>query len=265
MESLKEMVEKFFVDIDNVIQAEKEKVYNQIVAEWGNSSVTLKKWLDLYYPFIVSNKDYVKKGDLNASIFLPPRKGKLWGGEEAITRLKLAVKAEVIIIFSNTDIDVKLQYVIYKIECLKLWTCINSLVTKFSFNDFAKLLDDTYDYVMNNWDETVELLQEKTEVYKPRRDQVLYHYTREDFLSIRYEENKKDAYNKWVIEVWPTLLDKYKAQKLEEYTKSLRNISSEEYFRLVENYKKRLDKIKINKIKYRRFVDIINQLKNESV
>ena len=254
------MIEVFWDDIEKIPEIEKKKVYDKIEAEWGKSSVTLKNWLQLYYPFIVNNKAYSKKNDINANIFLPPRKGKLWTCEEAITRLKLAVKAEVLVIFSGKTPDKSLMG-IYKVECLRLWTCINSLVTRFSFNQFMSLLDETLFYVLNHWDETVKLIKEKTEVYKPRRDQILYHYKREDFEHIRYEKNCKAAYDKWIVEVWPTLLDKYKAQKLDEYSKTLRNMTSEDYFKYRSEYNERLNKIKITKIGYVQFTKIIKKLK----
>lgn len=224
--------------------------------------------MQLYYPFIITKKDFVKNADINASLFLPPRKGMLWSGEEALSRLRLAVKAEVIIIFSNKKIDDRTKYVIYKVECLRLWTCINSLATKFSFKSFCQLLDDTYRYVMANWDETFNYLLEKSEVYKPKKHQLLYHYTREDFEPIRYEKNLKTAYEKWLVEVWPTLLDKYKEKKLNEYLEphklkyleQHKRMPFEELKSLTEYYNKKLDKIKINKIKYIQFTKLIKKI-----
>lgn len=264
-----EDINNWWKDIDSIAEETKKQIYSQIISEWGKSSVTLKNWLQLYYPFIISNKDYTKNDIVNATLFLPPRKGSLWTGDEAITRLKLAVKAEVIIIFNN-DVEIKNRYVIYKVICLRFWTCINSLVTKLSFEEFCTLLDTTYNEVMNNWDETVKYLQEKTEVYKPRKDQTLYHYTREDFESIRYEKNIKAAYNKWIVEVWPTLLDKYKEQKLNKYLETFKaqyleqnkRMPYEELQELTRQYIKVLDKIKINKIKYIQFTKIIKKLRN---
>ncbi len=238
------------------------QTFNQIVIEWGKSSVALKKWLNTYHPEILNNKDYSRKAGINADLFLPYRNNGLWAGDDAISRLKLAVKAEVVIIFSNEELTETEQNVIYKTECLRLWTRINSLVTPFSFEQFKNLLDDTYNYVINNWDETVQYLQEKTLSFKPKKDQVLYHYTREDFEPIRYEKNLKAAYNKWIVEVWPTLLDSYKTKKLNEYTQTLRNMSSEQYFSLKKKYEEKLNKIQINQIKYRRFVTIIKSIKN---
>lgn len=238
------------------------QTFNQIVIEWGKSSVALKKWLNYYHPEILNNKDYSRKAEINADLFLPYRNNGLWAGDDAISRLKIAVKAEVVIIFSNSDLTETEQNVIYKTECLRLWTRINSLVTPFSFEQFKRLLDDTHNYVMNNWDETIQYLQEKTIAFKPKKDQVLYHYTREDFEPIKYEKNLKTAYNKWIAEVWPTLLDKYKTKKLNEYTQTLRNMDSEQYFNLKRKYEEKLNKIQINKIKYRRFVTIIKSIKN---
>lgn len=254
---MRNKVDEFFncyVDLYN-------KTFKEIVSEWGKSSTTLRKWLNQYHPEILNNKEYSIKAGINADRFLPYRKNALWCGEDALSRLKLAVKAEVIIVFSNEELDETEQLVIYRTECLRLWTRINSLVTKLSFNEFKDLLNNTYNNVMANWDETVEFLQNKMEAFKPHKDQVLYHYTREDFESIRNEKNCKVAYERWIVEIWPTLLDKYKAKKLDEYSKTLRNMSSEQYFKIREQYKEKLDKIKINEIKYRRFVSIIKKIK----
>lgn len=238
------------------------QIFNQIVLDWGKSSVVLKRWLNTYHPEILNNKDYSRKADINADLFLPYRNNGLWSGDDAISRLKLAVKAEVIIIFSNPDLSENEQLVIYRTECLRLWTRINSLKTRFTFEQFKTLLDETYIYVMNNWDDTVIYLQERTLAFKPKKDQVLYHYTKDDFMLIRYEKNIKTAYNKWIEEVWPTLLDKYKARKLNEYISTLHNMPAEQYFKLKEQYEQKLDKIKINKIKYIQFTKLIKKIKN---
>lgn len=238
------------------------QTFNQIVIEWGKSSVALKKWLNTYHPEILNNKEYSKKAGLNADVFLPYRKGALWTGSDAISRLELAVKAEVVIIFSNTELTETEQCVIYKTECLRLWTRINSLVTPFTFEQFKSLLDKCYYEVTNNWDEQVEFLQNKQNDFKYKKDQVLYHYKREDFEPIRFEKNLKTAYQVWMDTVFPTLLDKYKERKLQEFKLELGKVTFEEWEKKSKAYKAKLDKIKINPIKYIQFTKFIKKIKN---
>lgn len=239
-----------------------EQTFRQIITEWGHSSATLSRWLKTYHPEILNNKEYSKKAGLNADIFLPYRKGALWSGSDAISRLKLAVKAEVIIIFSDDTLSNKEQFVIYKTECLRLWCRINSLTTKFSFDQFKNLLDDCYKDVITNWDNEVEYLQEKQNAFKYKKDQVLYHFTRADFEPIRYEKNLKTAYNVWMEQVFPTLLDKYKERKLKEYRIELGHVTFEEWQKKSKAYQIKLDKIKITPIKYIQFTKLIKKIKN---
>ena len=80
---------------------------DQIFKEWGYSSKELRECLNKYKysKEILNNKEYSKKGDINADIFLPYQRNRFWEGADAISRLKLAVKAEVVIIFSNTELS----------------------------------------------------------------------------------------------------------------------------------------------------------------
>lgn len=246
---------------------------DQIFKEWGYSSKKLRDYLnkDKDSKEILNNKEYSKKADINADIFLPYLKNKFWEGSDAISRLKLAVKAEVVIIFSNTELTESEQTNIYLIECLRLWTRINSRTTSLTKDQFIYLLNNCYNDVMNDFDNQVKYLQDKQEKLKPKKDQVLYHYTREDFEPIRYFEKSKDAYNYWIENIWPNLLDNYKQKKLNEYMNEYTNNYVEQFnkrlsFEKAEEVKKqylvKLNKIKINKIKYRRFVSIIEKLRN---
>lgn len=244
---------------------------DQIIREWGKSSAQLRKWLNENKYKILSNPEYSRKAGLNADIFLPYRKGALWSGADAISRLKLAVKAEVVIIFSNENLTLLEQKSIYVNECLRLWTRINSLTTSLTYDQFRDLLNECYDAVISNWDESVKYLLDKQERIKPKKDQVLYHYTREDFEPIRYFEKIKDAYNYWIENIWPTLLESYKKKKLNEYMTEYSNNYVEQFnkrlsFEKAEDVKKqylvKLDKIKINKIKYIQFTKIIKKLRN---
>lgn len=247
--------------------------FDQIIKEWGYSSKKLREWLNKYKDSkeILSNKDFSNKNGLNADIFLPYQRNRFWEGADAISRLKLAAKAEVVIIFSNTDKDIKELTNIYVTECLRLWTRINSRTTSLTIDQFRDLLNDCYNDVMNDWDKQVKYLQKKQEQLKPKKDQVLYHYTREDFEPIRYFDKIKEAYNYWIENIWPNLLEDYKRKKMAEYLKEYSNtyfatynkrLSYEDLTVAKEHYQTKLDKIKINKIKYIQFTKIIKKLRN---
>jgi len=210
-----------------------EQTFNQIVAEWGTSTVTLKHWLDTFYPAPL-DKRYSLKAGLNTDIFLPYRKNALWSGEIAISRLRLAVMAKVIIIYSDLELTALEQEVIYKTECLRLWCRIDSLRTKFSFKDFKKLLDTCFAYTVENWDEVVADLQDKQEKFKYKRKQTMYHYTAEDFNVVSSEMTLKEAYEKWLTTKYPFLLEKYKTKKRLELTMELK---ANEYSQELRDYK----------------------------
>jgi len=225
------------------------QTFNQIVTEWGKSSVALKRWLMTYHPEILNNLDYSRKASINADIFLPYRKNALWVGEEAISRLKLACKAEVIIIFSNPDLTTTEQNVIYKTECLRLWTRINSLLTPFTFEQFKNLLDECYNEVIYNWDEQIEFLQNKQNSFKFKRKQTLYHYTTEDFCIINSLMTLSEAYKFWVEVSFPNLLSRYKDKKIREFSveAAVNEWSSELKESKFKQLKKDLELIKIKK------------------
>lgn len=252
-------IDKFF---DCYIDLQTQ-TFNQIVLEWGKSSVTLKRWLNTYHPEILNNKDYSRKAGLNADIFLPYRNNGLWTGSDAISRLKLAAKAEVVIIFSNSELTETEQQVIYKTECLRLWTRINSLVTPFSFEQFKSLLDDCYTEVINNWDDEVEMLQKKQESFKPRRKQTLYHYTVNDFDNIYPFMTLRQAYEDWLEYKFPYLLKRYKDEKLRAFkVEAMQNKWSAELKETkFKNLKADLELIKIkepNKLAFRKLLDRYN-------
>ena len=252
-------IDKFF---DCYIDLQTQ-TFNQIVLEWGKSSVTLKRWLNTYHPEILNNKDYSRKAGLNADIFLPYRNNGLWSGSDAISRLKLAVKAEVIIIFSNSELTETEQQVIYKTECLRLWTRINSLTTSLSFEQFKSLLDTCYNDVMNDWDETLSILQDKQESFKPKRKQTLYHYSVSDFDNIYPNMTLREAYNDWIKYQFPNLLNRYKAEKLRQFAvDSMQNEWSDDFKEMkYNNLKADLELIRIkepSKLAFRKLLDRYN-------
>lgn len=193
-----------------------KQTFEQIKTEWGYSSATLNQWLKSYHPELL-NKEYSRKAGLNADIFLPYRKGAFWSGSDAISRLKLAVKAEVVIIFSNPDLNELQQKDLYINECLRLWTRINSTTTSLSYKQFIELLNKCYNEVIDNWEDEVEYLLDKQEEFKFKRKQTLYHYNTRDFDNIYSFMTLSEAYNDWLKYKFPNLLDNYKATKRREF------------------------------------------------
>ena len=204
-------MDEFFSCYSNL----QEQIFNEIVLNWGVSSVTLKRWLDKFYPRPLDDK-YARKADLNANVFLPYRTNVLWSGQKAIKRLTLAVKAKVFIIFIQNDLTEQERLVIYRTECLRLWLRINSLTTKFTFEQFKGLLDSCYSEVMSNWDDELEELLRLQEIYKPKRKQTLYHYKEEDFSSVLPYMTLNEAYTNWIEWQFPTLLKYFKYEKERE-------------------------------------------------
>lgn len=191
--------------------------FNEITREWGYSSKKLREWLNTYHPEILNNKEYSKKADINADVFLPYLKNRFWEGPDAISRLKLAIKAEVIIIFSNTELSDLEQTEIYLIECLRLWTRINSQTTSLTVDQFKALLNKCYNEVMNDWDEAVTMLQIKQDNFRAHRVKTLYHYKKEDFDNIYPTMTLREAYDDWMKYKFPHLLEYYKQSKKNEF------------------------------------------------
>ena len=239
------------------------QTFNQIVLEYCKSSVALKRWLNTYHQEILNNKDYSRKAGLNADIFLPYRNNGLWTGSDVIARLKLAVKAEVIIIFSSSELTETEQQVIYKTECLRLWTRINSLTASLTFEQFKSLLDDCYNEVINNWDETLSILYDKQDGFKPKRKQTLYHYSVSDFDNIYPTMTLREAYNDWMKYKFPNLLNRYKAEKLRQFAvDSMQNEWSDKFKEMkYNNLKADLELIRIkepSKLAFRKLLDRYN-------
>lgn len=224
-----------------------DQTFSQIVLEWGKSTVTLKNWLNTFYPQPL-DKVYSRKADIDSDLFLPYRKNRLFTGENAISRLKLAVKAKAVIIYSNADLSEIQQDVVYRTECLRLWCRINSLTVKFPFESFKNLLNDTKELIDNDLASVVEELQTKTPDFKFKRKQTLYHYKQSDFDIVSSYMPLKEAYNTWIEITFPHLLDRFKEQKIREFQiKSMNNEWSQEYKE--EQYNRFLEDFKLIRIK----------------
>ena len=259
----------------NDMQKLHETAYNEIIAEWGYSSVKLKHYLEHYY-----NEDinYAHKLDgININYILPYRKcidGKFNGlyGNMAIDRLQMALEAKAVIMYSkefkNEETAGKFGY-----EALRLFLRIKSFDENYkqllTFDEFNEMVLKAKYLAENDYDSQYRKLTNICKQLMPKRDPVLYHYKREDFEPIKYENSLKDAYNKWMKEVHPTLLEKHKKKLLDDYMRLIRlsncehnhRMDVEEFNEKVNEYKAKLDKIKIRPISYQRFCKLIKKIR----
>lgn len=193
-------------------------------------------------------------------------------GDSAIYRLKLGIQAKAIIMNVLGDLegpDGKHKFIN---ECLRLFLRIDSTKTNLSFQNFSDIVNNTYDKVIDGSenDEIINTLTEEGERYKSKRNPTLYHYTLDDFIYVRYEDNWKDAYNKWIEFYFPTILDNYKQKTLDEYKKTLikaklegKYLTAEQINNMINKKKSELEKLKINKLSFSGFKSTISKLKNK--
>ena len=147
-----------------------KRKWEEIKNEWGRSSKKLKEWLNIYRPEYLDDT-YTKIDNLYANVFLPYRKNKLWCGKEALSRLRLAIGTEVLIIFNNKNLNISFEEkkLIYSYQCLRLFCRINSCtVTGFTYKKFVKLLEDCYIEVSRDWEKSIEFFREKQDQFKPK-------------------------------------------------------------------------------------------------
>lgn len=251
---MKELINDIFEPHINLCK----QTFDQIVLEWGHSTVALKKWLKIYHPENQVN-EYAKKCNINADLFLPYRNNFLWSGQVAISRLTLSMKAKVIIVFSETELTEAEQIDLYVTECLRLWCRINSLTTKFTYNQFKDLMNTCYAEVTENWDDAVIQLQLEQEAFKFKRKQTMYHYTDEDFNNIFPTMTLSEAYNDWLNNKFPYLLKNFRYKKLKEFGDQKNNNEWSEDFAeyKLSKLKQDLDLIKIKCPKIRAFAKLL--------
>lgn len=255
----------FFDDMNNLHY----NMYNKIINEWGMSSVTLKEYLQIYYNEDINYANEL--ADIKINYILPYRKakdGKFNGfyGQMAIDRLQLALEAKALIMTSPVyDSLEENRLGKFGYEALRLYLRVQSYTNTYKplilFDEFNNMVKDAYNLAQNNYDEQFEKLTKLCNQLKPKKDQVLYHFTREDFEPIRYEKNLKTAYKVWIENVFPNLLDKYKERKLNEYRISLGPVTFEEWTEKQKALLVKLDKIKITPIKYIQFTKLIKKIK----
>lgn len=294
-------------DIFDIIIDVRRQQFEQIKREWGFSTVKLKEYLNgdantqhiKGYAEILTDDTDPKK-QINVNKLLPYAKKPFLYGSYAMWRLRLAIEAKAVIMVNNGDLtDDKETMTTYINECLHLYLRVNSLsfkailtnykpnVENHEFVWFSDMVKNAYELVWkaynernNNdmWKNELVFLQNRTNYYKPRRKQTLYHYQYLDFIDkkVKYANSFKEAYEYWTINVFPTLLDKYKEHKLDEYRNELKQWTTfvrqdtvhygkfeydfDMYNELINEYKKELDLIKIRKLGYYDFVATIKKL-----
>lgn len=203
----------FFEELNKADYDCKEKIFNQIRNDWGYSTVVLKDWLNSYYPFRFDD-NLIKYNGINADVFLPYRKGKLWFGSIAISRLELAVKTKALIIFNNES-KFNDQFVLFKIECLRLWLRIDSTKTKYSLEEFTNMTNKAAKEAIEDQEWLFQYLYEKMRSFKYVKK--VYHYKAEDFSDIKPFMTLREAYAYWIKYTYPRLLEYYKDEAYKEF------------------------------------------------
>lgn len=217
------------------------KEWQNIVKDWGHSSVQLKKWLDKYYP--IERGLYDKMGDINVNVILPYQHNRFWRTND-LYRLDYALKAKLIILGVN---GLDESRTLYAVEALRLWLRFDSVHTKLSWKEFVNKVDQAYIETEQDWNGTVEFIQNICQELKPKRKQTMYHFKKEDFWCIQKEQALSEAYAFWLKNVFPTLLDKFKRTKTKEFIS--KELSKENnYFG------------KISEEKYQRFMEDLNRI-----
>lgn len=264
----------------NIFQAISKQEQDDIINNWGCSSVMLKRYLKRYdKAFVLGYAEKLKDDNVNINInsilrYTKSPKQMLFG-PEAVHRLRIAMKAKAYIMGCLGD----LEYQKFIFECLHLFLRINSLYTDYDYKTFVNDVTSTYDEVLNlTYDDAFKFetkLTEMTSRCKSKRVQTKYHYSIEDFTSILdvYNHNRKEAYFIWLKDVYPALLDSYKKREFDKYVSSLIKdqvtgsyISDDVYKGLTDNKKKELDQLKINKLSYETFCRTINdRLKKNNI
>lgn len=256
--------------------------FNQIKLEWGTSTVSLKKYLKTYYNQDIKYAHMSEDHKININYILPYRKVKATGkfngfyGQPARERLKLAILAKAYIMqeLGNTNLGD------FGYECLRLYTLVNSCYDKddttilqmlISFENFSEGCMAAWDKALNERESTKKLLEKVCNKYKPKREQKIYHYTLKDFELVKYEPTYEAAYNKWKIECFPFILDKFKERELIRFKADLCKEAEgdADKFKWLMNtnykdFKASLDKIQIREINdVNSFRQIIHRLKKK--
>lgn len=218
-----------------------------IIAEWGNSTVQLKHWLNTFYSQDNINEYSVnKEAGINVNYILPPLKNRFWTGDEAIWRLKLAMQAKLIIISYIEQQN--LIKPVFIVECFRLWLRIDSRYTKFTWEQFRDMVNETYEYVSNNFQEALESSISVSNDFKPKKKQTMYHYKESDFWIVTEDDTLCEAFERWKLYVYPTLLDNFKRLKIKEFQVSLANIPESKRANAYSKFKADLDLVKIKEL-----------------
>lgn len=263
----------------NILAAFTKQEQQDIINNWGFSSVMLKNYLKRYdKTFNFGYAEKFEEGDVKINInsilrYTKSPKQMLFG-PEAVHRLRIAMKAKAYIMGCLGDLD----HQKFIFECLHLFLRINSIYTKYNYTTFANDVESTYKEVLNltikKASKFEKDLSDMTSRCKPKRVQIKYHYSIEDFTSILdiYNHNRKEAYSIWLKDVYPGLLESYKNREFDKYVSSLIKdqvtgsyISNDLYKVLTDNKKKELDQLKINKLSYDAFCKTIIRLKKNNI
>lgn len=248
----------------------KEQEFDLLVNQFGTNVRQIKKYLKEVYPeFEYGYAEEYEGININKILRYTNNKKYMLYGDEAVYRLRYAIKAKAYIMSKLNDLDDLHKYVY---ECLYLYLRVNTLTIKYSFKSFVDDVLSNYNifYKMNEKTslEAKKTLLELTERCKSKRVQVKYHFTLEDFQYVNgIYDSWQEAYDQWINNYFDSLLDNYKKRELMKYKMSLqaeklsgKYMSTELYNKLIEKKEKELDQIKIAKLSYSGFRGTVSKL-----
>jgi len=208
------------------MQTRDEYLFNQIVDEWGFSSVKLKTYINDFYG---QRYGYADNGlSFNIDKLLPYRKNGFLYGQYAVEKLKIAIKIKIVLMNVIEDDN---DYKTFCFESLKLFLRINSmykdgsgrLIPSISFNDFNDYIKTVYveynevsnDVVLYDKyiNDLIDVYEKNVKTYKKTK----YHYSKDDFtgldciMQLKEFNTIKKVYDYWLENMYDKI--KYKANK----------------------------------------------------
>lgn len=254
----------------DILSALQEQEQSLLVAQFGVNVRQIKSYLKSVYPeFEYGYAEQYDGININKILRYTNNKRYMLYGDEALYRLKMAMRAKAYIMRETGDIA---DFRRYLYECLYLYLRINTLTVNYSFKSFSDDVKNIYNrfYSMDEKDaiEAKKMLLELTNRCKSKRVQVKYHFTLEDFKYVNgVYSSWQEAYDAWVNNYFNDLLSDYKKNTLAAYKQSIQQdklagkyMSPELYVKLVEKKEKELDQVKIVKLSFSGFKATICKL-----
>lgn len=254
----------------DILSALQEQEQTLLVARFGVNVRQIKSYLKSVYPeFEYGYAEQYDGININKILRYTNNKRYMLYGDEALYRLKMAMRAKAYIMRETGDIA---DFRRYLYECLYLYLRINTLTVNYSFKSFSDDVKTIYNrfYSMDEKDATdaKKMLLELTCRCKSKRVQVKYHFTLEDFKYVNgVYSSWQEAYDAWVNNYFNDLLSNYKKRTLDAYKQGIQQdkladkyMTPELYVKLVEKKEKELDQVKIVKLSFAGFKSTVCKL-----